>query len=292
MPHKFNFDCCFCPREFNSVKELSSHVFNGHKTSWIEYREFFAKEIGFTKTCEGCGNEFNYFKLGRFELRKFCSVECRSIFQINKGGRKKGWHHTDKAKRKISENRDPQKGIDYEERYGEKRAKEIKKKLSIGIKRGHKKYGIISPFKGKTWEELYGIKRAIELKNNMSKRNANNKNGRGRFSKVEFDDTSIIVRSSWEKKLALWLIENEIRFFYEPKRFSVDSSKSYLPDFYLPDFKLWVEVKGRPNCNDWPKVEKWAKKKWGLGFIVLKDKNTMIKKLSNRIKGIISLDVA
>ena len=35
-----------------------------------------------------------------------------------------------------------------------------------------------------------------------------------------------------------------IQWVYEPRRFKT-SLGSYLPDFYLPEFDIWVEVKGQ-----------------------------------------------
>lgn len=46
-----------------------------------------------------------------------------------------------------------------------------------------------------------------------------------------------------EGVLARELDESGIEWVYEPKRFKL-SSCTYLPDFYLPEFDIWVEVKG------------------------------------------------
>ena len=51
------------------------------------------------------------------------------------------------------------------------------------------------------------------------------------------------LRSSWEYAFARWLRRNGIRYRYEFVRF-VLSFGSYRPDFYLPDFGLFVEIKG------------------------------------------------
>ncbi|KJE27433.1 hypothetical protein LG52_33 [Geobacillus kaustophilus] len=52
-------------------------------------------------------------------------------------------------------------------------------------------------------------------------------------------------RSNWEVELAELLAELGIEFLYEPKRFHFRAEReSYLPDFYLPEFNCWIEVKG------------------------------------------------
>jgi len=54
----------------------------------------------------------------------------------------------------------------------------------------------------------------------------------------------IRYRSKWEVYVAKLLFYNDICFQYEPKRFFFNASLSYLPDFYLPRFKSFLEVKG------------------------------------------------
>jgi len=53
----------------------------------------------------------------------------------------------------------------------------------------------------------------------------------------------IVMRSSWEVAFAKWCDSNKVKWFYEPKRFPIPRG-SYTPDFYLPTYDLWIEVKG------------------------------------------------
>ena len=53
------------------------------------------------------------------------------------------------------------------------------------------------------------------------------------------------MRSSWEVELAELMFELGIKFKYEPQRFYFRAEReSYLPDFYLPEYDCWIEVKG------------------------------------------------
>ncbi|MFM1566113.1 MAG: hypothetical protein ACKJRP_04225 [SAR86 cluster bacterium] len=71
-------------------------------------------------------------------------------------------------------------------------------------------------------------------------------------------------RSRFEFNIALWLEQSGVAFEYEPKKISylhpvhqgtclscassyVGRRSVYLPDFWLPEQKLWIEAKGR-----WP----------------------------------------
>jgi len=53
----------------------------------------------------------------------------------------------------------------------------------------------------------------------------------------------IKMRSSWEVAYAEYLDKNKIKWLYESKTFNLGDT-TYTPDFYLPEFNLYVEVKG------------------------------------------------
>ena len=53
----------------------------------------------------------------------------------------------------------------------------------------------------------------------------------------------ICFRSSYERKYAEFLDENGIDWLYEPKNFDLNTT-TYLPDFYLIDSGVFIEIKG------------------------------------------------
>lgn len=55
----------------------------------------------------------------------------------------------------------------------------------------------------------------------------------------------IKFRSSLETNWAYILDKLNIEWKYEPKRFRLKNGEVYIPDFYLPELKTWIEVKGR-----------------------------------------------
>jgi hypothetical protein len=72
--------------------------------------------------------------------------------------------------------------------------------------------------------------------------------------KTEFD--GIIFRSRLEARWAVFFDLCGINWQYEPQCFEKDYDDcviQYLPDFYLPDFDCWAEVKGTQNNlnSDW-----------------------------------------
>lgn len=61
-------------------------------------------------------------------------------------------------------------------------------------------------------------------------------------------DLNCYFRSAWEANVARILNCKNIKWKYEIKRFFfeeiVDGVASYQPDFYLPEYDKWIEVKG------------------------------------------------
>ncbi len=60
----------------------------------------------------------------------------------------------------------------------------------------------------------------------------------------------IKYRSKWEVYVAKLLLYSEIRSLYEPRRFFLTATLSYLPDFYLPERQVYLEVKGVLSYKD------------------------------------------
>lgn len=78
------------------------------------------------------------------------------------------------------------------------------------------------------------------LKNSLGKRNGN-PHGSGKSGYRE--DVGHSFRSRWEANFARILNFMEVRWEYEQKRFMFEDC-SYLPDFYLPELDIYIEVKG------------------------------------------------
>lgn len=60
----------------------------------------------------------------------------------------------------------------------------------------------------------------------------------------------IQMRSKLETKVALFLDSLKIKWEYEPKVFLLSNGIYYKPDFYLPEHKQWIEVKGLIGDNN------------------------------------------
>jgi len=53
----------------------------------------------------------------------------------------------------------------------------------------------------------------------------------------------VVYRSKAEAFWACFLTEVDVRFEYEPRKFSLNNHNGYIPDFWLNDQKIWVEIK-------------------------------------------------
>ena len=73
----------------------------------------------------------------------------------------------------------------------------------------------------------------------------------------------ISVRSSWEANFLTILNHQKIAWDYEPKMFIFHSiergTRGYLPDVYLPEEDMWIEIKGRIRPKDKTKLRRFKK---------------------------------
>lgn len=80
-----------------------------------------------------------------------------------------------------------------------------------------------------------------------------------------------MVRSQYEQRCADFFTERRIDFQYEP--LMLLGGKQYRPDFYLPDYRLFVEICGYnhfPFYTDRQKQKQQVYEKYGMKAIFLK----------------------
>lgn len=65
----------------------------------------------------------------------------------------------------------------------------------------------------------------------------------------------ISLRSRWEIFVTKLFMYSDINFMYEPQRFQLTPNLSYIPDFYVPQYNKWVEVKGSLSTKDVVKMK-------------------------------------
>lgn len=60
----------------------------------------------------------------------------------------------------------------------------------------------------------------------------------------------VTYRSRWEVYVSKLLLYSDTHFQYEPQRFFLTQTLSYLPDFYIPHLGIYLEVKGSLSKKD------------------------------------------
>ncbi len=212
-------------------------------------------------TCIHCGAKTNN--------NKFCSRSCywkwvddNDYHSLNSGF-KKGHIPVNKSKSNSL------KGKKLEEIVGEDKAKELKLNQSIRMserrrigkcKGGNASretnplwYQHICEANSKMWDNPEYVKSQMKARHRSKKyKNRRCGTGIGGFRK----DIGIYVRSRWEANYVRILNLLGIKWRYELKRFIFDDNSSYLPDFYLENLKVWVEVKGYRNQSFLDRIKK------------------------------------
>lgn len=102
--------------------------------------------------------------------------------------------------------------------------------------------------RGKHIGELYSNEHSLSaIKRNLD---PNDNFGKRLNMWKEYKSTGIMMRSSWERTFANLLDLDDIKWGYETKWFKFSNGKRYLPDFYLSEFNLYVEVKPKSFHKD------------------------------------------
>lgn len=68
-----------------------------------------------------------------------------------------------------------------------------------------------------------------------------------------FQDSIRSFRSNYERKFEAWLRVNHIEYLYEPWIITFKTGIQYVPDFYLPYSKIFIEIKGLWETGAWKK---------------------------------------
>lgn len=85
----------------------------------------------------------------------------------------------------------------------------------------------------------------------------------GQFKRGFRKDLKVSVRSGWEANILRWLTFQGKTWMYEPKVFVFEGIKkgtmSYLPDVYIQEDDLWVEIKGFLKNSDKTRIKRFKK---------------------------------
>ncbi len=82
----------------------------------------------------------------------------------------------------------------------------------------------------------------------------------------------IRLRSSYEYKYAKYLDQNNILWYYEIETFPLSNEMTYTPDFFLPEYEKFIEIKGWMKPQSKIKIERFLEEyPWNLEILFGKD---------------------
>jgi len=124
-----------------------------------------------------------------------------------------------------------------------------KEQISKSLQEGYKAGKIINPLGmlGKTASDKTKKLLSDNLKQQYADGKRDNIDVNNSFKSGYIEDLGHYVRSSWEEKVARILKSLNVNYQFEVKRFPIvinNESTTYLPDFYLTEYDLFLEVKG------------------------------------------------
>lgn len=218
-------------KEINEITKISCVVIRNikNKQSWTYLTENIEFPQGYKKICNYCNKEF----IAKDPKTFYCSKECKKKQFIKNHTRtinckycgKQFTTHYDNVNfcstSCASKYNAPIVG------FGSKiRPQEVWNK------------GLKNCFNEETLKKMSnGISKSI-----IEGRKKQNYRGRGGYRK---DLDNQYFRSTWEANVARIFKLHNIKYEFEKHRFFIKKlNKYYIPDFYLPEFNLYIEVKG------------------------------------------------
>jgi hypothetical protein len=128
--------------------------------------------------------------------------------------------------------------------------------LPIPLMSDETKKKISEALKNRVWTEEQRKQHSEVMKIAVKKHpNSYTKNNVvGRVKNIDYN--GVKLKGKWELIVAKWLDDNQIKWEHETKSFEYEWNgiRNYYPDFYLPDFDFFIEVKGYVTDRD---LSKW-----------------------------------
>jgi len=247
------------------LKKIDKYCKNCHKQLWE------SNKTGYCRTC------FN--KIVKKTVKDSYCIDCGALLNKYKPG-KRCYSCNRKHQLKINpligkKNPNWKGGIIFKKHFCEHCGKEIsisswyKNKLCNSCSRGGSnncnwKGGLPKCIDCGKKLSTYTATRCKKCanKHNSGKNHHNYGKSVKNIKKIKYG--SIWFRSSWEANFAKWCDLSGIKWEYEPKAFELiikNKETTYTPDFYLPEFDLWIEIKGWWRRNGKNKFN-WFKKNY------------------------------
>lgn len=272
--------CKICDEEkysWGGRHGLTAHLQKKHQITKQEYyhRFFFKEGDGI---CKRCGNSTKWEDI-HIQYKDYCSASCtlsvaHKLKWQNKEFRDKHSQIISKVMRKLwqtPEHREKMSVVSSEMRKRDWANPQYREQKSISAKAQWEniEYRQKMDMPGRNKKMWKDPEFAIFMKKNLSERSKkrwaedsafrekmtmtaiNTLQGDNNFGYTKARQcyyNGIRMRSSWETEFASILDELGLKWEYEAYKFRL-SSKTYMPDFYLPQYKQFIEVKPHQFFN-------------------------------------------
>ena len=188
--------------------------------------------------CKNCKRVFHCYP-SHAATKRYCSLKCRNEYSRNHPELHQYW--SGKKHPEVKQ---------YFTMRGRQQSEEFKRMLS-------------KKFKGRA----VPLRQRLQISKTLMGHPANPGSGRGRSG---YREDGNYYRSRWEANVARTFAYEGIDFLYELMRLNLGNC-TYVPDFYLPQFDMFVEVKGYVDDTARRKIGQFAL--WALrnthGYIVM-----------------------
>lgn len=259
--------CVVCKKEF-SYRGIATHYNLNHTETGKKKKESYLQIHKEKKKCQFCKKHVGIYGFETHILscllnpknikycleckeiitssscRDFCSRSCSGKYN-NRRRKETGWKMSDESKEKTSKTLkkfyidNPEKRIQYHQPFPkivEKHICKICKKVSYVS--GSKRRRVTC-----------GDKDCI-VQASTGDRNYQNGSRKPVYFYNPYENKDVLLESSWEVEIAELLLDNDIRWV-RPKFIkwmdSTSKVRRYFPDFYLPEYDLYLDPKN-PYC--------------------------------------------
>lgn len=250
-----NVECLMCGKRF---KLLCSHVKRAHGISMNDYRKLFPGEpVASLEVSKR-----------KSEVGKRCAKSTHSLSKDKEAARRK---RLSAAAKKQWKDKDARKKLVEAQNTGKRTSEAFRESHAAQLRevRKTKKFkDSVSSALSKTAKEMWqDPQKRKDQRERLSKLQAertkaginswvNHHTRRDNCIHVSPSGKPTTMRSSWEVKLATDLDNLDVAWVYEPKLFPYEwdgATHQYIPDFHLPDYDIYIEV--RPSYFTDDKLE-------------------------------------
>lgn len=92
-----------------------------------------------------------------------------------------------------------------------------------------------------------------------------------------------LMRSSYEVGFAMWMNNNNLKWIYEPWSYVLSNKKRYVPDFFIKNYEVLVEIKGIWEPGSYSKFKRFKEEYPEIATMIFLVDRCLLKTIRCRI---------